>query len=73
MVVAIGGRSMKEDWDGEDSLEHINLENESEWTTKSLPGFKIQAHCSVAINDKELMLIGGKVNSTVNLISASEK
>ena len=66
MMIAIGGRG-----DGEDSFEHINLENESNWTTKSLPGFQIYAHCSVAINDKELMIIGGKVNSTVSFISVS--
>ena len=40
------------------SLLYINLENGTEWTRKYLP-FRIWGHCSVVINNAEIMVIGG--------------
>ena len=59
MLVNIGGTE-------EDSLEFINFENGLEWKTKKLP-FTISGHCSVSINDKEIMVIGGTVNGLVRI------
>lgn len=51
-LIAIGG------YDNLKTLEYIDLENGNEWKTKQMP-FTAYCHCSVAISDSEIMVIGG--------------
>ena len=56
-LVAIGGPGGYNETKG--SFDHIDLISGTDWETKYL-GFTIKYHCSVAINDEEIMVIGGK-------------
>ena len=57
-LIAIGGLG------GETSLEHIDLETGTEWKQKQL-GFSIYFHCSVVIDEKTILITGGRLNYTV--------
>ena len=57
-LIAIGGIG------GETSLEHIDLETGTEWKQQQL-GFLIYEHCSVVIDEKTILITGGRLNSIV--------
>ena len=62
-LIVVGGIHTKT------SLEHINLKTGREWIQEQL-GFSIQEHCSVAVDEKTILLIGGllKKNNSNRII-----
>ena len=54
-LIAIGGLGSAT------SLEHINLETGTEWKQKQF-NFSIDRHCSVVVDEKTILMIGGELN-----------
>ena len=78
-LVAVGGDGSKGQYD---SLEYINFNTGKEWTTQTLMKKRfdrlshlylryerLSDHCSITLDDRFILLIGGHNNRKVNKIS----